>query len=84
MKYNFNFLQVANWVYSIRSELKELRVKLDKENVKKEDALRLLIKQKRHLELIKDVLNKKSRLVGIQSDFLKALTEIKKQYGIEE
>ena len=84
MKYNFNFIQVANWVYIIRTKLKEFRLKIDKEKVSKEEALELLKSQKRQLELIKDILNKKARLHGIQSDFLKNLKEIKRQYGIEE
>jgi hypothetical protein len=84
MKYSFNFIQVANWVYIIRTKLKEFRLKIDKEKVSKEEALELLKSQKRQLELIKDILNKKARLQGIQPDFLKNLKEIKRQYGIEE
>lgn len=84
MKNNFNFIQVANWIYVLRTKLKEFRVKIDKEKISKEEALDFLKAQKRQLELIKDVLNKKSRLHGIQPDFLKNLKEIKKNYGIED
>lgn len=84
MKYSFSFIQVANWIYLLRTKLKEFRVKLDKEKVSKTEALQLLQQQKRQLELIKDVLNKKTRLMGIQSDFLKNLKQIKKDYGIED
>ena len=84
MKYNFNFIQVANWVYIIRTKLKEFRVRIDNEKVSKQEAIQILEHQKRQLELIKDILNKKSRLLGIQPEFLKNLKEIKKQYGIEE
>lgn len=84
MKNSFNFIQVANWVFMIRTKLKDFRIKLDSEEVKKEEALELLKSQKQQLELIKDVLNKKTRLVGIQPDFLKNLKQIKKEYGIEE
>lgn len=84
MKYNFSFIQVANWIYLIRTKLKEFRVRIDKEKVSKQEAIQLLEQQKRQLELIKDVLNKKTRLVGIQADFLKNLKQIKKDYGIEE
>lgn len=84
MKYNFNFIQVANWVYLMRTKLKEFRLQIDKEKVSKHEAIQLLEQQKRQLELIKDVLNKKTRLVGIQADFLKNLKQIKKDYGIEE
>jgi hypothetical protein len=84
MKNNFNFLQVANWIYIIRSNLKGFRVRLDKEKINKEDALNTLKSQKRHLELIKDILNKNVRLMGIQPNFLKNLKQIKKEFGIEE
>jgi len=84
MKYSFNFIQVANWVYIIQDKLKKLRIRLDKEKIPKEEALRLLVAQKQQLELIKDILNKNVRLMGIQPDFLKNLKQIKKEYGIEE
>jgi hypothetical protein len=84
MKYSFNFIQVANWVYVIRTSLKDFRVRLDEEKVSKQEALTLLNNQKRQLELIKDILNKKANLLGIQHSFLKNLKEIKKSYGIED
>lgn len=84
MKYSFNFLQVANWVYMIRGKLKDFRVSLDKQRISKAEAVALLNSQKRQLELIKDIINKKSRLLGIQKDFIANLKDIKKQYGIEE
>ena len=80
MKYSFNFIQVANWVYIIRTKLKEFRIRIDKEKVSKQEAIELLNSQKQQLELIKDILNKKSRLLGIQPDFLKNLKQIKNQY----
>lgn len=84
MKNSFNFIQIANWVYLIRTNLKKLRLRLDTENVSRNEAIALLKLQKYHLELIKDIFNKQSTLSGIQIDFLKNLTEIKKSYGIEE
>jgi hypothetical protein len=84
MKYSFNFIQVANWVYIIRTKLKDLRLRLDKEKISKEEALQLLTAQKYQLELIKDIINKNTRLLGVQKDFIANLKEIKKQYGIEE
>ena len=84
MKNSFNFIQLANWVYVLRTKLKEFRTKLDKEKVSKQEALNLLIMQKRQLELIKEILNKKTRLMGVQPDFVKNLKEIKKSYGIED
>lgn len=84
MKNSFNFIQVANWVYIIKTKLKQFRLRLDTEKVSKEEALEILKTQKRQLELIKGMLNKNVRLVGIQPDFLKNLKTIKKEYGIEE
>jgi hypothetical protein len=84
MKNNFNFLQVANWAFVIREKLKKFRLSLDEEIVDKQSALRSLKEQKRQLELIKDILNKKIRLFGIQQDFLRNLKKIKQEYGIEE
>ena len=71
MKYSFNFIQVANWIYIIRTKLKDFRIRLDKEKISKQEAIELLNSQKRQLELIKDILNKKSRLLGIQPEFWK-------------
>ncbi len=84
MKNSFNFIQVANWIYVIKIKLKNFRLRIDKEKITKQEALKILNEQKRHLELIKEVLNKNVRLMGIQSDFLKNLKEIKKEHGIEE
>lgn len=84
MKYSFNFLQIANWVYIVRTSLKKLRSRLDTEKIDKKEALQLLKSQKKQLELIKDIINKKTRLQGIQPDFLKNLKQIKKEFGIEE
>ena len=83
MKYSFNFLQVSNWLYIIYNQLKILRQRLDKENVDKEEVIKLLEQQKTSLLLIKGVLNKKTRLIGIQPDFLKNLESIKREFGVE-
>ncbi len=84
MKNSFNFLQVANWVYIIRTKLKELRVEADIKDIPKQEILGRLALQKHQLELIKNIIIKKNKLLGIQPDFLKNLEEIKKQFGIEE
>jgi hypothetical protein len=84
MKNSFTFIQVANWVYMIRTNLKKFRVRLDTEKVPKKEAIEILKAQKRQLELIKEVLNRNVRLAGIQPDFLKNLQQIKKEYGVEE
>jgi hypothetical protein len=83
MKYSFSFLQVSNWLYVIYKQLKALRQRLDKENVDKEEVIKLLEQQKISLLLIKEVLNKKTRLMGIQPDFLKNLESIKREFGVE-
>ena len=84
MKYNFNLTQVANWVYIIRTNLKDFRIRLDTEKVSKQEALLLLNAQKQQLGLIKNILNKDTKLLGIQPSFLKNFKQIKKEYGIEE
>lgn len=84
MKYSFNFIQIANWIYIVRKWLEKLVINLEEENFSRKDAILLLRTQKKHLELIKDTLNKKNRLLGIQPEFFKNLEKIKKQYGIEE
>lgn len=84
MKSSFNFLQIANWVYILRTNLKKLRARLDKEKLSKEEALKILKSQKKRLELIKDILSKTTSLQGIQPDFLKNLKSIKKEFNIED
>ena len=84
MKHSFDFIKIANWIYRIHTILKNFRRKLDEENVSNEQAIQLLQHQKRQLELIKDVINRKTYLVGIQPEFIKNLKQIKKEYGIED
>lgn len=84
MKSSFNFLQIANWVYILRTNLKKLRARLDKEKLSKEETLKILKSQKKRLELIKDILSKTTSLQGIQPDFLKNLKSIKKEFNIED
>ncbi len=80
MKNKFNFLQIANWVYFCIQNLKSIKnTNLSNEEVK----LKLQIEIKK-LEIIKDVLNKQKKLQGINSQFLKNLSSIKKDYGIIE
>ena len=40
--------------------------------------------QKQKLLIVKDVLDRKTKLQGINSDFLRNLKEIKRAYGIED
>lgn len=84
MKYSFNFLQIANWVYIIRTKLKTFRERLDKEVVTSDEAIKTLQAQKKQLKLIKEIMLKKTKLIGIQKEFLRDLLKIKKEYGIDE
>ncbi len=84
MKYSFNFLQVTNWLYVCRENIKKIRDQVLKEELTKEKALEMLINEKRRISTLKDILNRKVRLHGISNDFLKNLKEIKKEYGVED
>lgn len=84
MKYKFNFIQIANWIYVVRTRLKDFRLRLDSEKVSKQEAIENLENQKKSLLIVLDLLNKKANLLGIQKDFLKNLKDIKKQFGVEE
>jgi hypothetical protein len=84
MKYKFNFIQIANWVYVIRTRLKDFRARLDTEKVSKQEAIENLENQKRSLLIVINLLNKNANLLGIQKDFLRNLSDIKKQFGVEE
>jgi hypothetical protein len=84
MKHSFSFIKMTNWIYSVRVRLKELRMLLDREDVPSEEAIRILEGQKRQLLLLKEVMEKRVFLTGIQHDFLINLQQIKKDYGIED
>ena len=84
MKYSFNFLQVTNWLYVCRENIKKIRDQVLREEISKEKALEMLGNEKRRISTLKDILNRKVRLHGISSEFLKNLKEIKKEYGVED
>lgn len=84
MKYSFNFLQVTNWLYVCRENIKKIRDQVLKEELTKEKALEMLQNEKRRISTLKDILNRKVRLHGISNEFLKNLKEIKKEYGVED
>ena len=84
MKSSFNFIQVTNWLVSRRESLLVIREQVLTEKITKEEAIKKLELEKRKLVVLKDVLNKKANLVGIQADFLRKLKELKKEYGIED
>lgn len=84
MKYKFNFIQIANWMYVCRQNLFNLRIDVVKEKISKNEAIEKLQAQKRHLLLIKDIINRKTFLHGIQSSFLRDFKKIKEMYQIED
>lgn len=84
MKYKFNFIQIANWLFICRDNLLKVKEQAIENKISKEEAIQKLESQKRHLLLIKDVINRKIILHGVSHDFLNNFKDIKKQYGIEE
>ena len=84
MKYKFNFIQIANWMYVCRQNLFNLRIDIVKEKISKNEAIEKLQAQKRHLLLIKDIVNRKTFLHGIQPDFLRNFKKIKEMYDIKD
>lgn len=83
MKYSFNFLQVTNWLLICRENVKKIRDQVLNEQITKQQAIDLLLNEKRRISVLKDILYRKTRIHGISGDFLKNLKEIKKSYGIE-
>jgi hypothetical protein len=84
MKSSFNFLQVTNWLIVCRDNLLKIRDDVLTESISKQEAIKRLEAEKNKLTIIKEVLERKRNLMGIQPDFLKKLKEIKKEYGIED
>lgn len=84
MKYSFNFLQVTNWLLACRENIKKIRDAVLAEQISKEQAVEMLVNEKRRISTLKDILHRKVRLHGISKDFLKNLKEIKKEYGVED
>jgi hypothetical protein len=84
MKYPFNFLQVANWLIVCREKLKEITNQVENNKLSKDDAIKLLLNQKKMLSIVKEAIERKTRLQGTSPDFLKTLANTKKELGIEE
>ena len=84
MKNNFNFLQFTNWLLICRENIEKIKQDVLNESITKQEAIDRLIAEKKKIGILKDVLDRKVRLFGIQADFLKSLKELKKRYGIEE
>ena len=83
MKYNFSFIQVINWLYVCRNNLLNLSGEIKEGKYNKEEIINKLNIQKRNLLLVKDILNRKNKLQGINTEFLKNFKKIKKDYGVE-
>lgn len=84
MKNNFNFLQFTNWLLICRENIEKIKQDVLNESITKQEAIDRLMAEKKKIGILKDVLDRKVRLFGIQADFLKSLKELKKRYGIEE
>jgi hypothetical protein len=83
MKNNFNFLQFTNWLLICRENIEKIRQEVVDEKITKQEAIDRLLIERKKISILKEVLDKKVRLFGIQPSFLKSLEEIKKKYGID-
>jgi hypothetical protein len=82
MKYNFSFIQIVNWLFICKQSLdKALEEYRSAQN--KEELIKKLKIQKEKLKLVKDILDRKVKLQGVNPEFLRNLKQIKKDYGIE-
>lgn len=84
MKNSFNFLQFTNWLLVCRENINYIKQEILEEKITKKEAIEKLLVEKKKISILKDVLDRKVRLHGIQASFLKSLSEIKKRYGLEE
>ena len=80
MKYVFSFIQVVNWLIVCRGSLQKMADQVLEKSIEEDEVIKLLEKEKHKLQLLKDVLNRKGNLRGIQPDFIKNLENIKKEY----
>lgn len=82
MKYAFSFIQIINWLLTCKSSLQNLAS--ESKSLSKPELIAKLKLQKQKLLVVKDVLDRKTKLQGINSDFLRNFKEIKRAYGIED
>ena len=73
MKYRFSLIRVVNLLYIIYNDL--YRLEPSKNNIE-------LIKKK--IDIVIDALEKRTRLMGSQREFVSKLPQIKKRFGIEQ
>jgi|688.fasta_scaffold109415_2 hypothetical protein len=84
MKNKFNFLQFTNWLFICRENIESIKQDVLQEKITKQDAIEKLLAEKKKISILRDVLDRKVRLFGIQAGFLRSLKDLKKRYGIEE
>lgn len=82
MKYNFSFMQVINWLLVCKNNL--LKIEEEKQNLTREELIYKLKLQKEKVLIVKDILDRKVKLQGINADFLRNFKEIKRSYGIKD
>lgn len=75
MKYNLNFIQILNWIYVLKQKIVNLNIDKDSKDI----TIQELKKQQENLNKIKDILNKKIKLVGIQRKFLEEYKKMKRK-----
>ena len=68
MKYVFSFIQIVNWLLTCKSSLQSLAS--ESESLSKAELIAKLKLQKQKLLIVKYVLDRKTKLQGINSDFL--------------
>jgi hypothetical protein len=84
MKYTFSFLQIVNWLLICKDTLRKITVEDIKQQSNKQQLIAKLKLQKQNLLIVKDILDRKVKLQGINAAFLKNLKQIKKDYGVED
>jgi hypothetical protein len=72
MKYKFSLIRVVNLLYIIYNDLYTLEP--TKNNIE-------LIKKK--IDIVIDALEKRTRLMGSQQEFVRKLPQLKKRFGVE-
>jgi len=84
MRNTFNFLQFTNWLLVCRENINNIKQEVLEEKITKKEAIEKLLLEKKKISILKDVLDRKVRLHGIQPNFLRNMEEIKKRYGLDE
>lgn len=84
VKNSFNFIQYTNWLLVCRENILKIKQQILNDELTKEEAINKLISERKKISILRDVLDKKARLHGIQKDFLTKLNQIKKEYGIDD